>query len=121
MRPPTEDPNAVRFGAELYPRSEHDPLGFEEWLETHMYREDEVGVVARFVVADVERYCWPGYERVYRQPSSSRRGENPVLVRYVQHLIVSHGVTGRSVEIFERVYEEWRNRPIDPFLGMFTP
>nr|MDP9458402.1 hypothetical protein [Actinomycetota bacterium] len=83
-------------------------LVFEAWLETQAHREDETGALARFVVADVEKYCWPGYGRVYKELSTSRRREDWYAPEYVRHLARVHGVEiNHAIDVVGRVHEEW--------------
>ncbi len=115
MRPPTENPSwgALGFGSEDPGAS---PLVFEAWLETQAHREDETGALARFVVADVEEYCWPGYERVYKQPSPSSRREDWCAPEYVRHLARVHGVEiNHAIDVVGRVHREWRTYRSDFF------
>jgi hypothetical protein len=121
VRPPTENPSwdALGFGSEDPGASQ---LVFEAWLETQAHREDETGALARFVVADVEEYCWPGYERVYKQPSPSSRREDWCAPEYVRHLARVHGVeTSRAIDVVGRVHREWRTYRSDffSFEGLF--
>jgi hypothetical protein len=37
---------------------------FEEWLVLQKDRDDESGKVARYVLADLERGCWPRRNKV---------------------------------------------------------
>src|SRR5829696_7822638 len=112
----TEEGND-RMGAEHEERKDEDfvawvqkalELGlarFEEWLVLQRERDDESGKVARYVLADLERGCWPRRNKVRR---SMFYGTKKELQENEWHLRATHNLSSRSLETFERVFEQFR-------------
>jgi hypothetical protein len=83
---------------------------FEGWLFVQEDRMDEASSVARFVLRDIERGCWPRRRRALPYSPATIREE---LVEFEQHLICVHAFPHSSTQTFRQVYEEYR-RENDP-------
>lgn len=78
---------------------------FEGWLFVQEDRTDEASSVARFVLRDIERGCWPRRRRALPYSPATIREE---LVEFERHLIRIHAFPNSSTQTFRQVYEEYR-------------
>lgn len=80
------------------------PGDFEEWLDNQRQRQDRTGAVARFVIEDLERGCWPDPTDLfiwYKRTDEEQRQA------WVNHLVGKHRMPPRSIEIFCEVHAEY--------------
>jgi hypothetical protein len=83
----------------------HGLARFEEWLSLQTERDDETGKVARCVLADLGRGCWPRRKKVR---SHMYYGAKMELEEDLWHLRSAHNVSSGSLQTFERVFERFR-------------
>lgn len=86
---------------ELYP---HHPGWFEDWLYEQRHRQDDTGAVARFVIEDYEKGCWP--DTLFLDTLWVRTDEK-LRKEWTRHLILHHNLSGKSIIAFERVHKEY--------------
>lgn len=111
----------------------HGLARLEEWLSLQKERDDESGKVAKFVLADLERGCWPRRNKVR---SHKFYGAKRELEENRSHLHDPHNFSLTSIRTFEQVFERFRQennefereklrmrvRPlVDDALGVLTP
>jgi hypothetical protein len=77
---------------------------FEDWLTSHKEEQDDFGNVARFVLADIAKGCWPHSE--LGCPNSRRTYEN-LGDEFEDHLIRVHAFPRSLTQTFQQVYEEY--------------
>lgn len=80
------------------------PGDFEEWLDRQKGRQDRTGAVARFVLEDLERGCWPDSIGLW---SEYKRNDEERQQAWVHHLIARHDMPSESVTIFREVHAEY--------------
>lgn len=87
-------------------RNVEDVGRFEEWLSKQADRDDNTGAVARFIVEDIQRGCWPSS---YRAPDFVDRWDDAGRVRdkFERHLVNLHFAESGSIKNFEKVYREY--------------
>jgi hypothetical protein len=78
---------------------------FEDWLTSKEEEQDDFGNVARFVLADIARGCWPHSE--LGCPRDRRTYEN-LGDESEDHLIRVHAFPRSLTQTFRLVYEEYR-------------
>jgi len=78
---------------------------FEEWLVLQREPDDESGKVARYVLADLERGCWPQRNKVR---SHMYYGAKKELEENLWHLRSAHNLSSPPLQTFERVFERFR-------------
>ena len=78
---------------------------FEEWLVLQKDRDDESGKVARYVLADLERGCWPRRNKVRWGMFYGAKKE---LEEDRWHLLSEHNLSSGALQTFERVFERFR-------------
>jgi hypothetical protein len=93
------------FAAWVQKALKHGLARFEEWLSLQKDRDDESGKVARYVLADLERGCWPRRKMVR---SCLYYGAKKELEEDLWHLRSAHNVSSGSLQTFERVFERFR-------------
>ncbi len=81
-----------------------DPGDFEEWLDRQKGREDRTGAVARFVIEDLERGCWPDSISIWNM---YQRTDEEQRRAWASHLTCDHAMPRRSIEIFREVHAEY--------------
>lgn len=77
---------------------------FEVWLDKQRHRQDRTGTVARFVIEDLERGCWPDSIGLW---SDYQRTDEEQLRAWVHHLIAGHDISSKAVTIFYEVHAEY--------------
>lgn len=89
-----------------------NPGSFERWLKlkAQQKRDDDTGRVARWVRSRIEAGEWFDSKRM-----ATQQGSRKVAASYEQllrtwrgHLQGYHGLSGSSVEMFERAFYEWQ-------------
>jgi hypothetical protein len=78
---------------------------FEDWLTSQEEEQDDLGNVARFVLADIAKGCWPHSE--LGCPNYWRTYEN-LGDKFEDHLIRVHAFPRSLTKTFQQVYEEYR-------------
>ncbi len=78
---------------------------FEEWLSLQTERDDESGKVARCVLADLERGCWPRRKKVR---SHMYYGAKMELEEDLWHLRSAHSLSSDALQTFKQVFERFR-------------
>ena len=76
---------------------------FEERLKEQVDRQDETGMVARWVLADMERGCWEevfNYDYYMMRKEKMREG-------MVKHLCFPHNVSTEFIFAAERTHKEY--------------
>jgi hypothetical protein len=100
-----EEQNDDEFVAWVQKALKHGLARFEEWLSLQAWRDDESGKVARHVIADLERGCWPRRKKVR---SHIYYGAKRELEEDLWHLRSEHNLSSGSLQTFERVFERFR-------------
>lgn len=81
------------------------PVGdFEFWLYGQRHRQDRTGAVARFVLEDLEKGCWP---ETFDLWCYYKRTEEEQRQAWVNHLAGVHILAWESIEIFCEVHAEY--------------
>jgi hypothetical protein len=78
---------------------------FEDWLTPQEEEQDDLGNVARFVLADIAKGCWPHSE--LGSPRDRRTYKN-LGDEFEDHLIRVHAFPRSLTQTFRLVYEEYR-------------
>ena len=99
-----EGRNDEEFVAWVQRALERGLARFEEWLSLQTERDDESGKVARYVLADLERGCWPRRKKV---GSRMFYGAKRELEEDLWHLRSEHSLSSRSLQTFKQVFERF--------------
>ena len=100
-----EKRNDEEFVAWVRKALKHGLARFEEWLSLQTERDDESGKIARYVLADLERGCWPRRKKVR---SHMYYGAKMELEEDLWHLRSAHSLSSGALQTFERVFERFR-------------
>ncbi|MDP9437210.1 MAG: hypothetical protein M3P49_00440 [Actinomycetota bacterium] len=80
------------------------PGDFEFWLYEQRHRQDRTGAVARFVIEDLEKGCWPDSTHMFiyykRTDEEQRRA-------WVNHLLAEHDPVSGAISVFREVHAEY--------------
>ncbi len=77
---------------------------FGFWLDQQRHRQDRTGAVARFVIEDLEKGCWPDSTHMfiyYKRTDEEQRGA------WVNHLLAEHDPACGAISVFREVHAEY--------------
>ena len=82
---------------------------FEGWLAEQTERQDEVGAIARFVIADLERGCWPDSNSIDSKYAwwGADKARERQLRAWRTHLAVPHDQPTKTFLAFEHAHREY--------------
>ena len=82
---------------------------FEEWLQEQTHREDNTGILARFILEDLERGCWPTSLSVDVSYAATREEKERERQHraFRKHLIAFNNPTAEGIFLLERMFREF--------------
>jgi hypothetical protein len=82
---------------------------FEVWLAEQTDREDETGAIARFVIADLEKGCWPttGYIDARYAWWGTEKAQERQLMAFSSHMAHPHNQGTKAMLALERAFKEF--------------
>ena len=93
---------------ERYP-GPHPVYEFEVWLAAQTDRQDETGAIARFVIADLEKGCWPTTNSIDSGYAwwGNEKAQERQLRAFKTHIVYPHHQPARVMFALERAFKEF--------------
>lgn len=93
---------------EIYPGPMPEP-DFESWLAEQQGRQDRTGAMARFIIADLKKGCWPTSNSIdakYTWWGPEKQDERQIRA-FRSHLACEHNVTHKHYVALDKAFKEY--------------